>query len=418
MLLDELFDRPRTRDRHGNAPLRNERESFLAHMRTEGTSIRNVQIASSVLLHIVRILQLDVLRVVSTETVKDAVNTWVGSTELEGGHRRTENSKNVFRAIILRFLRFHGALIQADASPSFAGQMLDEFLSAMKEKGLAATTISTQASELRSFLRWLSDRADTVASTSVTDIDDYFHYRRLSRSLSSIATEASALRSFFVYLEDKGQCDPYISSSIKVGTVPRKTAPSAPSWSEVRRMLALSVKDTNDSRRGVHERRMQAMLLFCSVYGFRTSEVCRLRLADFAWRQGAFTVTRSKNGRVQRFPIIEELQAKLENYLAVRPRCASELLFVTIRPPFRQVKPGLLSMETNKRFGILGIYPPRQGAHALRHACASELLRAGASLPQLADFLGHRGVSTVSRYAKHDAKSLEVVANFSLGDVL
>jgi integrase len=66
---------------------------------------------------------------------------------------------------------------------------------------------------------------------------------------------------------------------------------------------------------------MAAMLLFCSVYGFRTSEVCRLRLADFDWFGGAFTVIRSKNGRAQRFPIVDELREKVQAYLPTRPTC-------------------------------------------------------------------------------------------------
>lgn len=253
--------------------------------------------------------------------------------------------------------------------------MLNEYLSAMREKGLAASTLSSQQSELRNFLRWFSNRMETVAFTSAMDIDDYLDHRRLYRSLNSISTETSVLRNFFIYLEGRGLCDPYVSASIRTCQVPCRIAPSAPSWSEVRRILDLKFRDENDQRWGVHERRMQAMLLLCAVYGFRTSEVCRLRLVDFDWREGAFTVTRSKNGKVQRFPIIDELRAKLEHYLAIRPRCRSELFFVTIHPPYRQVKPGLLSMETNKRFAMLDIHPSRQGAHALRHACASELLR-------------------------------------------
>jgi integrase/recombinase XerD len=96
----------------------------------------------------------------------------------------------------------------------------------------------------------------------------------------------------------------------------------------------------------------------------------------------------------------------------------TEVLFVSIQPPYRKAKLQLISVEVDRRFLRLGIVPPRRGAHALRHACASELLRNGASLVQLADFLGHKGVSTVSRYTKHNAKSLMAVAEFSLEAVL
>ena len=58
------------------------------------------------------------------------------------------------------------------------------------------------------------------------------------------------------------------------------------------------------------------------------------------------------------------------------------------------------------------------GLHALRHACATELLRKGTSLRGIADFLGHRSIRSVSIYAHCDLRALREVANFSLSGVL
>jgi site-specific recombinase XerD len=66
----------------------------------------------------------------------------------------------------------------------------------------------------------------------------------------------------------------------------------------------------------------------------------------------------------------------------------------------------------------LGIKSAKMGAHALRHACATELLRKGSSLKDIADFLGHRGLGSVSVYAKQDPSSLRKVAEFSLAGVV
>ena len=57
------------------------------------------------------------------------------------------------------------------------------------------------------------------------------------------------------------------------------------------------------------------------------------------------------------------------------------------------------------------------GAHSLRHACATQLLRQGSSLRDIADFLGHRGMQSVSIYAKYDVRLLREVATFSLAGV-
>jgi site-specific recombinase XerD len=55
-----------------------------------------------------------------------------------------------------------------------------------------------------------------------------------------------------------------------------------------------------------------------------------------------------------------------------------------------------------------------RGPHALRHACATHLLREGASLKEIADFLGHRDSKSVGLYAKYDTRLLRQVAAFGL----
>jgi integrase len=49
-----------------------------------------------------------------------------------------------------------------------------------------------------------------------------------------------------------------------------------------------------------------------------------------------------------------------------------------------------------------------------RSACATRFLRMGTSLKEIADFLGHRDMNSVSIYAKHDTRALRKVAAFRL----
>jgi site-specific recombinase XerD len=50
------------------------------------------------------------------------------------------------------------------------------------------------------------------------------------------------------------------------------------------------------------------------------------------------------------------------------------------------------------------------GAHRLRHTAGTEMLRAGASLPQVAQVLRHRSVATTCIYAKVDHLALRELA--------
>jgi integrase/recombinase XerD len=67
--------------------------------------------------------------------------------------------------------------------------------------------------------------------------------------------------------------------------------------------------------------------------------------------------------------------------------------------------------------GLLGILSEHMGPHSIRHACATQLLKRGTPLKDIADFLGHSNLKCVSIYAKHDVRSLRQVSAFSLRGV-
>jgi integrase/recombinase XerD len=53
---------------------------------------------------------------------------------------------------------------------------------------------------------------------------------------------------------------------------------------------------------------------------------------------------------------------------------------------------------------------PPVGPHRLRHTAATEMLRAGGSLPEIAQVLRHRSATTTAQYAKVDHRALRALA--------
>ncbi len=53
---------------------------------------------------------------------------------------------------------------------------------------------------------------------------------------------------------------------------------------------------------------------------------------------------------------------------------------------------------------------PPVGAHRLRHTAATEMLRAGASLPEIGQVLRHHRIDTTAIYAKVDRWALRELA--------
>jgi integrase len=119
------------------------------------------------------------------------------------------------------------------------------------------------------------------------------------------------------------------------------------------------------------------------------------------------------------FPLQSEVGEAIALYLKkARPKCACRNLFVTRHVPYRPVLGHCMFGIINRRVKILGLVKQQFGPHMLRRACATQLLRTGSSIKDIADFLGHKGLQSVSSYAKYDPASLNHVAKFSLRGVL
>jgi integrase len=181
----------------------------------------------------------------------------------------------------------------------------------------------------------------------------------------------------------------------------------------VRRLL------DHDFGSGAAAIRAAAITALGAIYGLRSSEIVNLKLGDFDWTNELVTIRRSKNGRVQQFPIQLEVGEKIIHYLQkARPQCKHRNLFCALTPPYRPMNPNSLWVIVASRLKILGISSQNQGVHALRHACATHLLHTGAPIGDIADFLGHGNLRSVSVYAKQDMESLRKIAAIDLQVIL
>jgi len=144
-------------------------------------------------------------------------------------------------------------------------------------------------------------------------------------------------------------------------------------------------------------------LLLLARLGLRGGEVAAMRLDDVDWRHGEVLV-RGKGGRHDRLPLPSDVGGALVEYLRFRPRAASRALFVRALAPVGPMTSGAVCNVVNAACRRSGL--PVVGAHRLRHTAATEMLRAGASLPEIAQVLRHRQLKTTAIYAKVDRGAL------------
>jgi integrase/recombinase XerD len=158
-------------------------------------------------------------------------------------------------------------------------------------------------------------------------------------------------------------------------------------------------------------RRDRAVLLLLARLGLRACEIIRLTLDDIDWDQSQLRI-RGKGGRQSLLPLPADVGAAIAAYLQHgRPVCedrhVSSLLGADPRSAGR-IRRRRLHRELRACAGQVDA--PHRGSHQFRHALAAQMLRQGASLPEIGQVLRHRSPQTTSIYAKVDLEALRTLA--------
>jgi integrase/recombinase XerD len=237
---------------------------------------------------------------------------------------------------------------------------------------------------------------------SAADVSGFLAAECAKRSVSGARDLGSALRSFLRFLHVSGLIElPLVWAVPPVANRRDRSLPRGLEPAAVRKLLA-----SCDRRRTVG-RRDYAVLLLLSRLGLRRGEVAAIRLEDIDWRAGELVI-HGKGSREDVLPLPVDLGEAIVSWLRRRPRCASRALFVRMTAPRKELTPyaiGSIVREACTRAGL-----PRVGAHRLRHTAATEMLRRGGTLSEIAQVLRHSELKTTTQYAKVDRDRLRTLA--------
>lgn len=399
---ESLFSFPSTLVRYRSAPLLAERERFLKHCAEQGYHRSGLKKVAW-LLCIVAKSRLVKQRIVRRADLDRIARAYCAST------------RESLIYVATQWFAFIGRpRIEAPAEGIFASQ-LSAFKTYMREeRDLSQMTILTRHEQLRPFFDVLECvyHVRTLKQITVQHIDRYFiEQSERGWGRASLSTLASTLRSFFRYAEAQRWCQSGLAAAIDSPTLyAQESLPRGPEWSQVQ---ALITSVQGDDPVSIRDR---AVLLLLAIYGLRRGEVAALRLKDFDFDNEIIRITRSKQRRIQQYPLISVVGNALVHYLQqARPQCNCRVVFLTIKAPRRALSASSISAIVRWRLRALGAQGIPCGAHGLRHACARHLLGKGFSFKQIGDQLGHRCAATTSLYAKVDLKGLREVAELSLG---
>lgn len=273
------------------------------------------------------------------------------------------------------------------------------------ERSLVTATALRYIDCLRPFLtrKMCADGLD-LDSLTPSDVTAFVVERCPQLNSGVAKLTVTALRSFLGFLHLDGVTK--LSLVDAVPKVCRRRLSGLPKGLEpdqVRRLLAACDVDTAVGCRDL------AILTLLVRLGLRRGEVAVLTLDDIDWRAGTISV-RGKGNCHERVPLPPDVGHRVAKYLQhARPADAQgRTVFVRHCAPHHALSASRVSTivaDAAKRADIGRIH-----AHRLRHTAATELLRAGASLPEIGQILRHRHIASTAIYAKVDRDSLRLIA--------
>jgi site-specific recombinase XerD len=319
------------------------------------------------------------------------------------GHRTWLSPRSL--RVPLAYLREAGVMPAVSAAPDGpVEQLLADYRRYLTgERGLAAHTIYHHEHVAHLFLGEREKLGGLELDRLVAqDVSAFLAAECPKRSVTGARDLVKGLRGLLRYLHVTGVIATPLQWSVPAVAYHRdRSLPRGLPQETVARLLA-----SCDRRRAVG-RRDYAVLLLLSRLGLRAGEVAAMQLDDIDWRRGEFQV-RGKGARLDRLPLPVDVGRGIVSYLRYRPRSASRAVFLLARAPYCPLSAQAVSGIVHRACIRAGL--PVVHAHRLRHTAATEMLRAGGSLPEVAQVLRHRQLATTNIYAKVDHRSLRALA--------
>jgi len=312
-------------------------------------------------------------------------------------------------AQLLHFLREQGVCkwphpvaVPADDTAIGFGRYLQD------ERGLTETTIRTFTTEAQQFLkaRFASGQVH-LRRVRPAEVIAFVQAQSKHRKPAVMKSVVTALRSFFRYAQYRGEVGAALVASVPsvASWVVTPPLPSAISPEHAKHAIESCDRGTAVGRRD------RAVLLLLARLGLRACEIIRLMLDDIDWDNGYLKV-HGKGRHECLLPLPADVGDAIAAYLKDGRRISEDRhLFQRSQAPIRGLK-GSSAIFSIVNYAIrrAKVDAPHRGTHQFRHALAVNMLKRGASLPEIGEVLRHRSPESTAIYARVDIQALRELA--------
>lgn len=292
---------------------------------------------------------------------------------------------------------------------------VNRFLDMQTVRGLAPLTLRSYAIILLHFVRWWARRPGvdvtrfTAEQLTEATLVDYVRDQLAEQpkpSPENINQRAGMLRRLFrFYFHQEMPHGPYRlqrtwlrRSPLGYGRGRVAVAPDLKLKVPQRTIVPLAAEQVARFWASFHTARDLALVALMLLNGLRACEVLALQLEDLLFSEALIRIP-GKGSRVRLLPLPPETIRILQVWLKTeRPLTNAPEVFVSLKGKARghaMTPAGLRSLFRHHR-GTSSV--PQANPHRLRHTFASDMIRAGVSLPALQRLMGHAYIHTTLVY--------------------
>jgi len=291
---------------------------------------------------------------------------------------------------------------------------INRFLDREWVRRLAENTLRSYAMDLLHFLRWWDglNHTDAISAETLngTVLLDYLRFQAGHHPQPAAATinrrvgvVERALHNEFPDADSPlapGFHHFYWRRSPLGCSRPRPTLSRLRVKEPKRIVVPLSVDEVARFWSSFRTSRDLAIVGLMLLQGLRSNEVITLNREDVLLSESQIRV-RGKGNKIRCLPLAADTVLLLDHYLRLeRPQPGGLPLFVSLKGPARGARMTPAGMRSLFRYHRRKSETAPAHPHRFRHTFASDMVRAGISLPALMQLMGHAHISTTMVYVQ------------------
>jgi site-specific recombinase XerD len=291
-------------------------------------------------------------------------------------------------------------------------EWINRYLDQQRVRGVADSSLRSYAHDLLHFLRWWAaeHKTSTITKQSLSEstLLDYIRFQvnqnpaPAAESVNRrVGTTERAMRCEFpeaAHLFAPGfQHWYWRQSRLGYGRL-RPALTQLRVKTPKRVVVPLTVEEVARFWSSFRTSRDLAIVGLMLLHGLRSCEVLALNREDIHLPDSQIRV-QGKGKRIRTLPLARESMELLNHYMSLErpPRCG-QALFVCLKGPARGTRMTPAGLRSLFRHHRQTTSVTKANPHRFRHTFASDMIRAGISLPALMQLMGHAQIQTTMIY--------------------